>query len=124
MVVTLGEPILKLMICRSCGDVLQLRPEGERSCLCGEARGRYLEDGSTVVQTEGSISLALHNHDLRAAISAFDEHPNGWHPLMVLRAYVNPRSEPDVVFVAPPEPEDADPSQKDPARGPDSQDDS
>jgi len=32
-------------------------------------------------------------------VEAFDESPDAWHPLMVLRGYVNPRSEPDVKFV-------------------------
>jgi hypothetical protein len=88
---------MKLLLCLACGDVVQMRPE-LRTCICGESSGRYLEDKSTVEQTEGSVSLALHNHDLRAAIEALSESPNAWHPLMVFRAYVNPVSEPDVKF--------------------------
>ncbi len=89
---------MKLLLCRVCGDVVKLSPT-PRSCGCGASSGRYLEDESTVEQTEGSISIALHNHDLRAAIEAFDSTEAGWHPLMVLRAYVNPRDEPDVKYV-------------------------
>jgi len=90
---------MKLLLCLACGDVIKLHPT-PRSCLCGAASGRYLDDLSTVEQTEGSISIALHNHDLRAAVEAFEDSPDAWHPLMVLRAYVNPRSETDVRFVA------------------------
>jgi hypothetical protein len=89
---------MKLLLCLACGDVIKLQP-APRSCLCGALSGRYLEDLSTVEQTEGSISIALHNHDLRAALEAFDASPDAWHPLMVFRAYVNPRTEPDVKFV-------------------------
>lgn len=89
---------MKLMLCRACGDVVALRPE-PRSCLCGAARGRYLEDDSTVEQTAGTLSLALHNHDLRAAVQAYDERADAWHPLFVVRAYLNPTTEPDVRFV-------------------------
>ena len=73
-------------------------------CLCGAATGRYLDDQATVEQSEGTLSIALHNHDLRDAVAAYDEHADAWHPLMVFRAYLNPRSEPDVRFVpaAPP----------------------
>lgn len=90
---------MKLLLCRECGDVIKLQPGTPRSCLCGKSAGRYLDDLSTVEQTEGSISIALHNHDLRDAVEAFDDSPDAWAPLMVLRAYVNPRSEPDVKFV-------------------------
>jgi hypothetical protein len=89
---------MKLMVCRSCGDVVLLRRE-PRQCACGQAQGRYLDDNSTVEQTEGTLSIALHNHDLRAAIDAFDVTPDGWHPLMVFRAYLNPLCETDVRYV-------------------------
>jgi len=94
---------MKLMVCRSCGDVVQLRPE-QRKCICGASSGRYLEDGSTVEQTEGTISLALNNHDFRTAVAALAESPNAWHPLMIFRAYINPHSETDVRYVAAEEP--------------------
>lgn len=89
---------MKLLLCRSCGDVIRMRPE-LRSCFCGVSSGRYLEDNSTVEQTEGSLSIALHNHDLRAALDAFDDTPEPWHPLFVFRAYLNPTSEPDVRYL-------------------------
>lgn len=94
---------MKLLLCLSCGDVVKMHPT-PRSCACGASSGRYLDDLSTVEQTEGSVSIALHNHDLRAALDAYGESPDAWHPLMVFRAYVNPRSEPDVRFLpaAPP----------------------
>lgn len=94
---------MKLMLCRACGDVVKLHL-APRSCLCGAATGRYLDDQATVEQSEGTLSIALHNHDLRDAVAAYDEHADAWHPLMVFRAYLNPRSEPDVRFVpaAPP----------------------
>jgi hypothetical protein len=57
-----------------------------------------LEDGATVEQTEGSVSLALHNHDMRAALDAYLHEPAVWHPLMVFRAYINPRCEADVRY--------------------------
>lgn len=90
---------MKLMLCRHCGDVVQMRPQ-VRVCVCGRSRGRYL-DQATVEQTEGSVSLALHNHDLRTAVEAFDENPAVWHPLMVFRAYVNPITEGDLRFAEP-----------------------
>jgi hypothetical protein len=89
---------MKLMLCRQCGDVVQMRPE-LRACACGKSRGRYLADQATVEQTEGSLSIALHNHDLRTAVQAFDENPGPWHPLIVFRAYLNPLSENDVQYV-------------------------
>ena len=72
-----------------------------RSCLCGVSSGQYLEDGSTVEQTRGTVSIALNNHDLRDAVEVFRNEPAAWHPLMVFRAYLNPHSETDVVYVDP-----------------------
>jgi hypothetical protein len=91
---------MKLLLCRKCADVILMRPE-LRACSCGAASGRYI-DQETVVQTEDTISIALHNHDLRAAIEAFDQSPDAWHPLMVFRAYINPRCEPDVKYASEP----------------------
>lgn len=89
---------MKLMLCRTCGDVVKLH-RSPRSCLCGAARGHYRDDDVTVEQTAGTLSLALHNHDLRAAVDAYDQADAAWHPLFVVRAYLNPTSEPDVRFV-------------------------
>ncbi len=89
---------MKLMLCRACGDVVQLRLE-TRACQCGAARGRYLADRSTVEQTRDTLSLALHNRDLAHAVEVFDAAPNAWSPFFVLRAYLNPTSEPDVRWV-------------------------
>ena len=84
------------MLCRECGDLVLMRP-ASRACLCGRASGRYLDE-SLVEQTEGTLSIALHNHDLRSAVQSFDQAPQGWHPLMVFRAYLNPLSETDVRY--------------------------
>lgn len=87
---------MKLLLCPECWDVVRMHPE-PRTCMCGASSGHYV-DNELVEQTRGSISIALHNHDLRAALEAFGQSPDAWHPLMVFRAYVNPRSEPDVRY--------------------------
>ena len=88
---------MKLLLCLNCADVVLMRGE-TRHCQCGQSSGRYLEDGSTVEQTPGSMSIALDNYGLRDAISVFHDNPNEWHPLMVFRAFLNPLSEQDVVY--------------------------
>lgn len=89
---------MKLLLCLDCGDVVALRPE-RRSCACGAVSGRYLDDLATVEQSEGSISIALHNGDLKAAIEAFRKTPDAWRPAFCFRAYLNPRCESDVRYV-------------------------
>ena len=91
---------MKLLLCLDCGDVVALRTE-LRTCACGAVQGRYLEDRATVEQTEGSISIALHNGDLKAAIEAFGRTPDAWRPAFCFRAFLNPRCEPDVRYVPP-----------------------
>ena len=90
---------MKLLYCPTCNDLVLMRPE-PRTCFCGKSQGRYREDRSTVEQTIGTVSIALHNHDLRAAFETFFEDPSVWHPLMMFRAYINPHCESDVVYVA------------------------
>ncbi len=61
-------------------------------------------------QTAGSISLALHGHDLRTAVEAFREAPGQWSPFMVFRAYLNPLCESDVRYVEPKAPTSTEPT--------------
>lgn len=89
---------MKLLMCTACFDVVRVRPE-PRSCSCGVTTARYI-DNENVEQTAGSVSIALHNHDLRTALEAYAQAPDAWHPLFVFRAYINPTTEPDVRFIA------------------------
>lgn len=88
---------MKLLLCPTCWDVVRVRPE-PRSCHCGATSARYI-DNENVEQTEGSISIALHNHDLKTALDVFAHDPSVWNPLMVFRAYINPHSETDVRYL-------------------------
>ena len=88
---------MKLLLCGHCGDVVRLFSE-RRTCKCGKSWGNYLEDGSTAVQSNHTLSLGLHNHDLNSAIQAFNEDSNSFSPLVWIRAWINPVSEPDVVY--------------------------
>jgi hypothetical protein len=90
---------VKLMYCAHCEDVVRLFPE-KRSCRCGRSWGHYLEDNSTTVQTWPSLSLGIANPDFVQAESAFGEHPDTFSPIMSMRCWINPASEPDVKFVA------------------------
>lgn len=90
---------MKLLFCPQCHDVVQMRME-TRACLCGASRGRYLADRSTVEQTAGSLSLALHNHDFAQAREVYAQNTESWSPFFVMRAYLNPTREDDVRWVA------------------------
>jgi hypothetical protein len=91
---------MKLMLCPKCGDLVLMRLE-LRACSCGAAKGRYLDDRSTVEQTEGSISIAMHNGDLHTAVDAYRQAPDAWRPAFCFRAYLNPRCETDVRYLPP-----------------------
>ncbi|HEY4220294.1 MAG TPA: hypothetical protein VGO62_03110 [Myxococcota bacterium] len=87
---------MKLMYCPQCRDVVLMWPE-PRSCACGASSGRYV-DNETVEQTDGTVSIALHNHDFAAALQVFAQAPAAWHPLFTFRAYLNPHCETDVTY--------------------------
>lgn len=93
-----GE-IVKLLYCPHCGDIVRLFPE-KRFCRCGKSWGQYLEDKSTTVQTYPGLSLGISNPDFKDALDAFVENPKHFSPILAMRCWVNPASEPDVTFVA------------------------
>ncbi|GAA1799225.1 hypothetical protein GCM10009682_21080 [Luedemannella flava] len=87
------------MHCAHCDDIVRLFPEA-RSCRCGKSQGKYLEDNATTVQTWPGLSLGIANPDFVAAQEAFAADPNTFSPVLSMRAWINPASEPDVKFVA------------------------
>lgn len=89
---------MKLMYCAHCGDIVRLFPE-RRSCRCGKSWGQYLEDKSTTVQTWPSLSIGIANPDFTAAERAFAENVNAFSPMITMRCWINPLSEPDVKMV-------------------------
>lgn len=89
---------MKLMYCAHCHDVVKLFPE-KRACRCGKSWGHYLDDGSTTVQTWPSLSLGIANPDFVQAEQAFGASPNEFSPIMAMRCWINPATEPDVKFV-------------------------
>ncbi|GAA2357901.1 hypothetical protein [Dactylosporangium salmoneum] len=89
---------MKLLYCAHCGDIVRLFPE-KRSCLCGKSWGHYLEDGATTVQTWPGLSLGIANPDFTQAQAAFGDDVTRFSPLLAMRCWINPVSEPDVKFV-------------------------
>ena len=94
---------MKLLYCGHCGDVVRLYPE-KRTCKCGRSWGHYLPDNSTTVQTDYSLSLGIANPDFHAALDTLMQDRNTFSPLLTMRAWFNPDSEPDVTYVAEEEP--------------------
>ena len=90
---------VKLLYCMHCQDVVRLFPQ-KRSCRCGKSWGHYLDDNSTTVQTWPSLSLGIANPDFAQAQGAFGADPNTFSPILAMRCWINPASEPDVKFVA------------------------
>lgn len=88
---------MKLLYCGHCGDVVKLFPE-RRSCKCGRSWGEYLEDNSTTVQTNYTLSLGLANPDFNAAVNAYLQNRKHFSPELAIRAWINPDSEPDVTY--------------------------
>jgi hypothetical protein len=90
---------VKLLYCAHCGDIVRLFPE-KRFCLCGKSWGHYLDDGATTVQTWPGLSLGIANPDFVEAEQAFAVDVKRFSPLLAMRCWINPVSEPDVKFVA------------------------
>ncbi|ACU76625.1 hypothetical protein Caci_7801 [Catenulispora acidiphila DSM 44928] len=89
---------MKLLYCAHCQDIVKLFPE-KRYCKCGKSWGHYLEDNSTTVQTFPSLSLGIANPDFHAAVAEWQKDTKSWSPMITMRSWINPASEPDVTFV-------------------------
>ncbi|WP_238007132.1 hypothetical protein KZZ52_37250 [Dactylosporangium sp. AC04546] len=89
---------MKLLYCAHCGDIVRLFPE-KRFCRCGKSWGHYLDDGATTVQTWPGLSLGIANPDFVQAQQAFGDDVTRFSPLLTMRCWINPASEPDVKFV-------------------------
>lgn len=90
---------MKLLYCGHCGDVVRLYPE-KRFCRCGKSWGYYLEDNATTVQTYPGLSLGMANPDFELALKTFIENPDYFSPVLAIRCWINPLSEPDVKFLS------------------------
>lgn len=90
---------MKLLYCAHCGDIVRLFPE-KRFCRCGKSWGQYLDDGATTVQTWPGLSLGIANPDFVQAQEAFGVDVTRFSPLLAMRCWINPVSEPDVKFAA------------------------
>ncbi len=78
---------------------MRLYPE-KRYCRCGKSWGHYLEDRATTVQTYPSLSLGIANQDFELALKTFVENPGYFSPVLAIRSWINPLSEPDVKFIS------------------------
>ena len=66
---------MKLIYCKSCGDVVQVRSEESRSCFCGKSGGKYTS-GAHAALYGNCIPLGFAN---AAFVTAITEQPaTGW----------------------------------------------
>lgn len=89
---------MKLLFCLHCHDIVRLYPE-RRSCKCGRSWGQYTEDLRTTIQTSNSLSIGLANPDFIQAVETFMDRRDHFSPVLSIRAWLNPDSEPDVQYV-------------------------
>jgi hypothetical protein len=94
--------MMKLLFCMGCGDVVRLFPE-RRSCKCGKSWGMYEADNATTVQSTNSVSLGIANPDFHQAVDAYMKDLGHFSPVLTMRCWINPVTEPDVRFAETPD---------------------
>jgi hypothetical protein len=67
---------VKLLLCTKCNTIFNLKHE-LKSCLCGEVKGRYINNVDAEVNGKG-YSLAIGNGSLWNAISLAEEVEEDW----------------------------------------------
>lgn len=63
---------MKLILCTECHDVFKLSEEETRSCACGKASGRYLNDTDAEYSGETAMPIGFGNTSL---VKAFQNQP-------------------------------------------------
>jgi len=61
---------MKLIYCRSCGDIRALRAESEARCFCGASGGQYRSDGVHADIAGPCVPLGVANMSFEAALAA------------------------------------------------------
>jgi hypothetical protein len=95
---------MKILYCKKCKDLFKLTRDEVRKCKCkgSKVHGRYLKDGHEAKTSENkaTISIAIDNHSLKAAIKRmrwWKEHRHestreDYKTFSSLVAYVRPNS--------------------------------
>jgi hypothetical protein len=72
---------MKLILCSECGDLVLLKKETIRLCMCGEVAGKYLNDNLTAVVTKNSIVVGIDNNSFGDCIHRYNVYnPEGTEP--------------------------------------------
>lgn len=59
---------MKLLLCKSCGDVVKFGIRDWRPCVCGNSAARYLSDGlHSEIKGENAVAIGLDNRDVTLA---------------------------------------------------------
>lgn len=59
---------MKLLLCKSCQDVIRLIPNEVRSCKCGNCSGKYINGIDAVYTGENAVPLGFANSTLVSSI--------------------------------------------------------
>ncbi len=68
---------MKLVLCKKCWDVIKLE-KTVRTCKCGSAGGKYLNDIQAVYYGSEAIPLGFNNSSLLKALQDQPEYGAGW----------------------------------------------
>ena len=75
---------MKLIFCSTCHDVFKLS-RTLKSCECGKAKGRYLEDGLYAEINKGAVPIGMANSTVAKGVVAYlggnktmDCHVDAW----------------------------------------------
>lgn len=59
---------MKLLLCQQCSDIFNLRLGHEKSCRCGQTKGRYVDELNAVYLGEYAVPLFFVNRELVTAL--------------------------------------------------------
>lgn len=69
---------MKLLFCEKCQDIFKLQTFETRTCVCGNASGKYLDDLNAVYLGSAAVPLVLANNSLAGALLCRPEEGKGF----------------------------------------------
>ena len=67
---------MKLLFCKNCNSVFSLSLNFEKSCDCGQTKGKYIDQLNAEFSGENGVMLGFNNNHFRFALTGLSTNKN------------------------------------------------
>ena len=69
---------MKLLLCRSCGDMLKFGTDDWRFCCCGKSSARYIDAAFGELRGDDAVAIGVDNADLAKMVQRHGNFRGEW----------------------------------------------